>query len=136
RAQGIDASISLEQPQVFFGETLASGSFDIAEWGFGIGVDPEQRGYFACHPAKGKKNPYRFCDRRLERLIDEGDRTISVAARSRLTRRFQAIIAEDLPLLPLYQHEDLVLLGAEVRGVVPNPQAGVAWNAERWWMQR
>jgi peptide/nickel transport system substrate-binding protein len=45
----------------------------------------------------------------------------------------EALLAKDLPTLPLYQKPTYFVYKSKLKGIVDNPTiAGPTWNAEHW----
>ncbi len=140
RRLGIKMNIAMEVPPVLFAQTLPSGSYDVAEWASGSGVDPDQTGLFACDQIPTKKNQfqgnnnYRYCNEKVTELFKTADRSIDVAERARLIKEAESLMAKDVPLVPLYQRPETVVYTARVHGVINNPLGGQLWNVEDWWV--
>lgn len=137
---GIQMEIKTELPQVFFAQTLPSGKYQTAEWAFGSSVDPTQTSLFSCDqiPSKANNfmgsNNYRWCNKEATRLLKLADASPDVAKRSAALKEVQRIMAEEIPLLPLYQRPDTVAYTERVQNVKNNPLGGQLWNVSEWWV--
>ena len=61
------------------------------------------------------------------------DRTIDDATRARALGQVQDIVADEVPLIPLYQQPNAVAYTEALHGVRENPsQAEVFWNSAEW----
>ncbi len=58
--------------------------------------------------------------------------TPALALQNRIDRR----LAEDVPVIPLFELPALLARRQTVRNVVPNTGGDIAWNAEEWWLTR
>lgn len=146
---GIAAELQLEDSALLFGETLDNGTWDVAEWKFAGGpgraravafvemFDPEGL------PLVGTNffrwgTPDSLVDgpaaARYARIVDELRATVDHAEVDRLLAEAEALLAEELVLLPLIVHEmDAAAVWVdEVEGVVVNPGRGALWNVESW----
>ncbi len=78
----------------------------------------------------GWRNPEN--DRILEQISEELDE----AKRIQLLRRQQELVAEDLPVIPLYFRLYLTTSKKALRNVKPGGFSGIMWNAPEWaWSQ-
>lgn len=151
-AAGIPYRNQLEDSQLFFGETLDNGSWDISEWAWVgypglralVGVtdlwDPE-----AAPPPNGQ-NYYRygaaaegaFTDESTERLAaarDEMNATVDSDELTGLIQEVERIFADNAVFHPLYARPVTAAVWAdEIGGFKHNPtQAGHTWNIEDWY---
>ena len=54
----------------------------------------------------------------------------------KLLNRVDALLARDVPFIPLCQQPWFVSHDPALRAVVNNPWEGFTWNSEDWWLQR
>lgn len=140
RRVGIKMDIAMELPQVFFSQSAPKGAFGIAQWAWSSGTDPQQTQLFTCDniPSVSNQyagnNNYRYCNREVTRLMHQADVTPDVAARSAMLKQAQELMADDVPLLPLYQRPDTVAYSNRLNGIVNNPMGGQLWNVADWWV--
>jgi peptide/nickel transport system substrate-binding protein len=128
---GIRMQITLETPQVFFGQTLRSSAYDIIFWDQGV-RNPVQRSFFHCEPSPGRGNAGRYCNKRVSAMIDQAENALDPRVRIRLVREMQQIIADELPVLPLYQRLLTAIYAPGLRNVSPNPNSTVTWDVANW----
>jgi peptide/nickel transport system substrate-binding protein len=109
----------------------------------GGGVDPSVTGLLASDqvpgPANGfaGQNVYGVADPALDRLLARSDRLIDDDRRAEALSRVQEVVAEEVPLIPLYQQPNTVAHVAGLEGVRVNPsQAEVFWNSAEWRLRR
>lgn len=151
-AAGIPYRNQLEDSQVFYGETLDNGRWDVSEWAWvgypGLGAlvgitdlwDPE-----AAPPPNGQ-NYYRygaaaegaFTDAATERLAaarDEMNTTVDADELTTLIQEVERIFADNAVFHPLYARPETAAVWAdEIGGFKHNPtQAGHTWNIEDWY---
>ncbi len=134
-ARGIDLTIkSIGNAQLFMpareGGTLASGSFDLAYVPWPMGSDPDDSLLLACN---GASNYMRYCNARVQRLEE-----IALAATSRSVRKgaysqIAHIVANDVPLIYLFNANYIYAYRHELRGFYPNGFTPT-WNAYGWAM--
>ncbi|MCX5744960.1 MAG: hypothetical protein NT062_20930 [Proteobacteria bacterium] len=67
-------------------------------------------------------NRWRYRNAELDRLTAEGRRELDVARRKALYAEAQRILADDVPVVPLWHEDNIVLSNASVTGyrIVPN----------------
>ena len=79
-------------------------------------------------------NNYRWCNEDATRLLKLADSSPDVAQRSKALHEVQRIMAEEVPLLPLYQRPDTVAYTERVQNIKNNPLGGQLWNVADWWV--
>jgi len=122
-----------------FGQVLASDDFSAVMIASGGPVDPSVTGQLASDQIPSEENGfagqnvYRWSDPEADRLMRLSDRQVDDAARAASLERVQEIVAEGVPLIPLYQQPNTVAYASGLRGVRQNPtQAEVFWNSGEW----
>lgn len=122
-----------------YGDTLGSGAFDAAMFASGGPVDPSLTALLSSSEIPAEENAfagqnvYRWSDAEADRLMRRSDRQVDDAARAADLARLQEVIAEQVPLIPLYQQPNTVAHVAGLSGVRQNPtQAEVFWNSAEW----
>ena len=108
RRIGIDAEIKSYPSDILFGGFAQggiedTGHFDLVYEGVIGGVDPDDSNHFECDrkPPAGR-NVYRFCNAELDRLEERALTENDLGARKADYARIQSIIADQLPILPLW----------------------------------
>ena len=122
-----------------FGSVLNQGDFTAVMAAFGGGVDPSPTGLLASDQIPTEENGfsgqnvYRWSDSEADSLMRRSDRQVDDAARAATLARLQRIIADQVPLIPLYQQPNTVVHTTALSGVRENPtQAEVFWNSGVW----
>lgn len=98
-------------------EDLNRGRFSFALADFPEVIEPHLLSWFFASdkiPVKGVEggNRWRYRNPEVDRLLEAGQSSIHRAERRAFYLRLQAILAEDLPVLPLW-HEDVVAIASE-----------------------
>jgi peptide/nickel transport system substrate-binding protein len=149
-AVGIDYTNDLEDSQLFFGETLDNGTFDLGEWAW-VGSpglsglvsimdvwDPE-------NPCPDGSNCYQWgtpdstvideWTARFAEIRDELNASVDEAVLVPLINEAETILADQVVLVPLYARlVTAAVWGDEIGGFKHNPtQAGDTWNIESWY---
>jgi peptide/nickel transport system substrate-binding protein len=147
---GIPFELELMDSQLFFGEVLDGGTWDIGQWAW-VG-SPGLSGAVGIHdlfdpdaPPPDGGNYYRWGTRdssvrdehtdRFAEIVDEMARTVDDDRIRALLSEAEEILADQAVILPLHAR---IVVGAvwadEIGGYVFNPsQAGHTWNIERWY---
>ncbi|MCW2921842.1 MAG: extracellular solute-binding protein family 5 [Thermoleophilia bacterium] len=139
RRQGILTDIRLIPTEVLYSHTAPHGQFDLGEWSELTGVEPLPNLIFGCNeiprkPAWAGKNRMGWCNEDAERVMSAADNEVDPVKRAALVHEANAIIADQVPLLPLFQSPDVVAWRSRVQGLKLNPSANHTWNMEAWWV--
>jgi peptide/nickel transport system substrate-binding protein len=110
-----------------------NGRFDVTVEEWGNGVDPDDSQIFLCRMAPPVGwNIYHYCNPALDAAEAKAQYDYNRAARKADYARVQSILAEDLPLLPLWfvQREDVVNI--DLQNYKPAHIATSFWNSWQW----
>jgi peptide/nickel transport system substrate-binding protein len=149
-AVGVEYENQLEDSQLFFGETLDNGRWDLGEWAW-VG-SPGLSGLVSIHdvwdpeaPPPDGQNSYRYGtedstvndenSQRFAEVRDAMNATVDEAELTTLINEAENILADQVVIIPLYARLDPgAYWGDELGGVKHNPsQASIAWNMEEWY---
>jgi peptide/nickel transport system substrate-binding protein len=133
REVGIDVRVEL-QDGTAISSVWFEGRFDAMLHWWQMPSDPELTTFFAADrtPPAGRNINY-FRDDELTRLLYESDRTVDRDARTRLLQRAQAILADAVPEIPLYNVTRLDAVPAALQHFKGNPtNTGIFWNVHEW----
>jgi peptide/nickel transport system substrate-binding protein len=118
---------------------LNQGDFTAAMAAFGGGGDPSLTGLLASDQIPTKENAflgqnvYRWSDAEVDRLLRSSDRELDEDARVQQLGRIQDILADEVPLIPLYAQPNTIAHVDALQGVKANPtQAEAFWNSGEW----
>jgi len=131
RERGIDLAIkSVSNAQLFLPRTgvLATGAFDLAYVPWTMGADPDDSAVLAC---AGASNYMRWCDRRVERLEIAALTATETSVRKRLYGAIARIVAEQVPVLYLFNADYVYAYRKRLHGFAPNAFVPT-WNAYKW----
>lgn len=120
------------------------GDFDVilAQLGLGTvgGTDPQ--GYLAqrhrCDTIPRAENGgaggnwERFCDARVDRLLDEAGRTLDVARRRAVYSQVLRIVNEEVVAIWLFERSRINAFRADVGGYATNPWDTPTWDVHEW----
>jgi peptide/nickel transport system substrate-binding protein len=131
---GINIQIKNADPTTLLGERLPKGDFEIITFTWLTTGDPQITTLFSANqlPPKGQ-NYILYKNERVTRDLEESDGAVEVAERARLLKDAQERMAEDCPILPLYQRPDIYAFSDRLKGPEVNPSlAGPFWNIGDW----
>lgn len=126
-----------------YGSVLNQGDFSAAMAAFGSGGDPSVTDLLSSDQIPTKENAfigqnvYRWSDSKADSLMVRSDHEIDDAQRAATLADVQRIVADEVPLIPLYPQPNTVAYVSSLHGVRVNPtQAEVFWNSAEWSLTR
>ena len=145
-AAGVTYEVDLQDSQLFFQETIVDSTYDIGMWawisdgGFASQLamlelfDPRSAppdGNFGNWGSGGTANDSTV---RFSEIVDEAKTTIDPIEFFSLILEAEAILATELPLIPLFSRgSGLAIWPDAVTGVIPNgSRSDFTWNIESW----
>lgn len=148
KAMGVDLEIKNATAAVLVGEwsengLVQRGNFDIAYYGFTPGIDPSgtisPRFHSKQIPFEGNQgegdNGMRYRDPQVDQWIDEADRTLDQARRKELYGEVMRKIADDVPVIYLYNRANVEAVSQRVQGPHSHPFRWLTWNIHQWALQ-
>ncbi len=133
RQVGIEVIPNFTSRLVLFDQILPSGAWDVAL--FNYVYAPESSGWKDVFGCQGDLNIMGYCQRHVERELDQENRILDSSRRAAALNRADRLLAKDVPVIPLYQAVGLAARRTTLRGVVFNPAFHLA-GAENWWLDR
>jgi peptide/nickel transport system substrate-binding protein len=134
---GIELRRDFEPPPLAFRRLEESGDWDLFLFGWNMSTDPTEgsANIFGCH---GKLNYYGYCNARVSQLLARALAELRFKQRGALLNRADALMAKDVPFLPLFLKPGYTIYNKRIRNVVWNPSgdAFIFWNAQDWWIAR
>lgn len=144
---GVAYASRLEDSQVFFQQTLVEGTYDLGLWAW-VAADGTYRGRLglmerldpATSPPAGNYGRWGSGAtdtegaRRFSEIVAEARSTVDPDRFDELVHEAEAILATELPLIPLFSRgSGLAVWPDRITGVVHNgSRSGFTWNVERW----
>jgi peptide/nickel transport system substrate-binding protein len=131
RERGVDIVIkAVSNAQLFLPRTgvLARGTFDLAYVPCTMGADPDDSSVLQCG---GESNYMRWCDSRVQSLERAALATVDQAARKRLYGEIGRIVAEQVPIIYLFNADYVYAYRKRLAGFTPNALLPT-WNAYQW----
>jgi peptide/nickel transport system substrate-binding protein len=139
-AVGIKLNVGFEPANPnFFSNRLPSHDFDLAEFAWLGGPDPS--GFDAIYQCQdnaknlGGSNYKLYCNKTVDALIRAGDSELDPTKRTADFQKAAAIIADDVPIIPLYAPPSILVYKTAIKGMEHsnNPTLlGPTWNIEQW----
>jgi peptide/nickel transport system substrate-binding protein len=144
KAIGVEAAITLKPTDLVFGKkgagVISRRDFDAIVWQ--VSTMDAAGGYTMLHSsqipteANGMtgENYFGWRNPRADELLAKARSSPSDEERLAAYREHQRLFMEDLPALPLFSHDLIHLVRADVRGYRPTNSVRVAdtWNAAEW----
>ncbi len=134
---GITVKIDNVASQTLFGERLPEGDFQMGEWAWLATPEPQLGALFGAEsfPPDGQ-NYYRYENPEASLLMSRADEMLDTDKRARTIKQVQRIMADDLPVIPLYQRPVYYAYDDNLEGPKVNPTlAGPFWNIGEWSLQ-
>jgi len=128
---GIEIRNGFVPAGTLFGSHLPDHNFDLAMFTYVVGVDPHYNvSIFSC----GLPGNYtEYCNRKVTKLLTASDRELNEAKRTVLVNQADTIMANDVPMIPLFQRATYLVYKSSVHGLVDNASSqGPSFNAEAW----
>ena len=134
QAQAKSAGIEFRpdsQPSRLFFPRIAEKNFDLALYAWVGTGDPA--GWVDIYGCGGESNWKNYCNRTVTNLLRRSDSSLVPKTRASLVNQADAIMATNVPVIPLYQKPTYFVYKTKLRGLVDNPTLqGPTWNTESW----
>jgi len=134
KAAGIEVINNFKPSNIYFGADLPNGNTELAMFAWSGGVDPSPNtSIWSCPSDGGTQNYMNYCNKAVDAWFKKGNAELNPATRTKYYNQADALIARDLPTIPLYQKPTFLVQHSYVHGMTDNTtQAGPMWNAEDW----
>jgi peptide/nickel transport system substrate-binding protein len=131
KAAGIDLVHAFKPAGTLFGTDLPNNNFDMAMFAFVFSGDPQGRQ--AILQCNGAANYTAYCSRTVSRELQAQSSILVPSRRAALFNKIDGQVANDVPVLPLYQKPTYFVFKSSVHGMVDDPSSqGPTWNVENW----
>jgi len=132
RAIGIKVVDFSKPANVVFGPTgIPSGDYDLANFAWVTSPDPS--GFVSIWGCGGESNYLNYCNRAATKLLEASNSELNPSKRVVDFQKADALMANDVPTVPMYQRPNPLVYKSDVVGMLNNPSnTGFAWNAEAW----
>ena len=117
---------------VVFGPSgIPSSNYDLANFAWVTASDPAS--FVPIWSCGGASNYLQYCNRVATSYLEASESELDPAKRTALFRKADALLAKDVPAIPLYSRPNPLVWRSAIVGMKNNPSsAGFAWNAQDW----
>lgn len=140
---GVELTIANLPPAVMWGEYWTQSQFDSCIVGlvFTAGIDPDVTARFhsGAIPAQGGRgsNNAQYKNPELDKLLEDGVKIFDPEARKAIYAQVQAIIRDDLVIMPIFQYATVRGRKEGIEGVVPNINTRIdTWDAAAYYWDK
>jgi len=121
-------------PAVLFGKILPSHDYDLSEYAFVAG-SPDPSNNDSIFKSTGGQNYTQWKNAKADKLMAQAGITFDQAKRQALYEQVDQLLANDLPIIPLYTYPSILVYRKALAGAEHSNASlstGPAWNAEQW----
>ena len=136
KAIGISiADTPLPASVVFTAQGIPSGDFDLAQ--FAVFTTGDAGDWYDQYRCFGIQNFTGYCSHTVDSLLKAANRDLDPQRRAELFQRADAIMATQVPAVPLFQKFGVLVHKSALLGLGPNPGLfSYFWNVENWRWKR
>ncbi len=128
---GIELLNNFKPAGTYFGEDLPNHNYDLALFAW-VG-SPDPAGSVEIWKCNGQSNYMEYCNKKVSSLLEKSDVQLNVKKRFAQFNQADALMANDIPTIPLYQKPTYLVFKAGIKGMKDNATLqGPTWNAEAW----
>jgi peptide/nickel transport system substrate-binding protein len=142
RNVGIEVKSDFSPPSVVFGQRKIAGDYDILDAALSSAT-PDISGWdsaYGCRTdVEAQQNDLGYCNRRVDALLKRSNTELDQRRQAALVNQALALMANDIPILPLYQLPSYLIHKRTIRGIIDNPlSSGPLWNLNQggWWISQ
>ena len=133
---GVQITADFGEPAVALGERLPAQDYDLILFAWVGAPDPSGGDtIWQCEETTGDAslNYTGYCNPEVDELMQQQLETVDAQERADLYNEADALIAQDVPVVPLYQKPAFQAWSSDIVGVRTNStQWGPTWNVEEW----
>ena len=120
---------------LFAADGIPTGDFDLVQYAEFTSGDPGD--WYENYRCYGVQNFKGYCSHRVDALLRAANNAFDASKRAALFARADALMAAEVPAIPLFQKPGAVISKAALLGLEPNPgPSGVFWNIQDWRWRR
>jgi peptide/nickel transport system substrate-binding protein len=132
RSVGIELLPRFGPAAEVFGQVLPSGDWDIFMFTW-LGSPSSSGTSFGTYGCGGDLNYMSYCNKKASALLKKAQFTPDAKARAALLNRAEAMMAEDMPSIPIFVRPGFQINNKKVTGPALNPTSqGTTFNVELW----
>ena len=133
KAVGIEVRSTFGPASHVFGTVLPSRDWDLFMFGW-QGSPTSSLTDVAIHGCNGDQNDMGYCNQRVTRLLTRAAQELNDRRRNAMLNQADALIANDIPQIPLMAKPGFLIHERRINGIVRNPtQQTALWNVSNWW---
>jgi peptide/nickel transport system substrate-binding protein len=133
KAVGIEVRSTFGPASHVFGTVLPSRDWDLFMFGW-QGSPTSSLTDVAIHGCNGDQNDMTYCNQRVTRLLTQAAQELNDRKRNAMLNQADALIANDIPQIPLMAKPGFLIHERRINGIVRNPtQQTALWNVSSWW---
>jgi peptide/nickel transport system substrate-binding protein len=138
KANGIELTNNFKPSNVAFGQDLSAGNYQLFMFAWVGTPDPSPNtAIWSCPNDGGTQNFMGYCNARATALMKKADLSLNPKARVSLENQADALIADDVPSVPLYQKPTFLVYHTYVKGMQDNAtNVGPFYDSENWWLNK
>lgn len=130
---GIELEADFSEPAQALGTQLPESDFDIINFGWEGSPDPF--GGDTIFTCGGDLNYVNYCNEEVTELIESNTAILDEEERWRVYNEADKLIAQDVPIVPLFQTPSVLAHEDRLGGLRINPtQWKPTWNASKWFL--
>ena len=134
---GIKVNAAFDDPAVVFADKFLSSKdkWDMFNFAWVGSPDPVGGNPSWMCDSPSTLNNTKYCNEEVTKLLEKTDVTVDPEERAKIWNEADALIAKDVPTVPLYQKPTYFAWNEKIQGPVDNPtQIGPFWNIGEWSM--
>jgi peptide/nickel transport system substrate-binding protein len=138
KTNGIEVTNNFKPSNIAFGQDLTAGTWDLFMFAWVGSPDPGgNTPIWSCPNKGGTSNFMNYCNAKATALLQKADTTVDPDQRVSVENAADALIAKDVPTVPLYQKPTFLVFHTYVAGMADNAtQDGPFWNTQNWSMNK
>jgi peptide/nickel transport system substrate-binding protein len=132
KSVGIELLPRFQVAGTLFGTTLPSGDWDLVmfTWVQSPASKITSKDIYSCG---GDLNYGKYCNNKASKLFNTTAATLDPAARAKMLNQADAIMANDIPSIPMFVRPEFFIRNVKVKGPLANPTlTGDTWNVNVW----
>ncbi len=137
---GMEIEVIRVREEDWYGENspLLRRQFDLAEFAWVVGLEPDGQVVYTCEAIPGEANGWRgqnyagWCNETASRALLEASTELNRGKRTRLYRLAQEQFTAELPAIPLFTRLEYIAANPKLDNLKPNPTEQLTWNCWEW----
>jgi peptide/nickel transport system substrate-binding protein len=133
KAVGIEVRSAFGPASHVFGTVLPSRDWDLFMFTW-IGSPTSPITDESIHGCNGDQNDMEYCNQQVHRRLVRAQTELNDARRAKMLNEADAIMANEIPQIPLFARPGFIIHERRINGIVRNPTNQTnLWNVSAWW---